>query len=43
MEKQVHQAPWKKDKFWNRINSGDFDALEWMEETFGVAEIEQVK
>jgi len=24
--------------FWNRVNSGDFDAIEWLEETFGFAE-----
>jgi hypothetical protein len=24
--------------FWNRANNGDFDAIEWLEETFGLAE-----
>lgn len=28
--------------FWNRINSGDLDAMEWLEETFGSVEKEQV-
>lgn len=24
--------------FWNRVMDGDFDAIEWLEETFGYAE-----
>lgn len=28
--------------FWNRLNNGDFNAVEWLEETFGVVESQQV-
>jgi len=24
--------------FWNRVNNGDFDTIDWLEETFGVVE-----
>ena len=27
--------------FWNRVKEGDFDAVEWLEETFGSVEKEQ--
>lgn len=28
--------------FWNRVMEGDFDAIDWLEETFGSVEREQV-